>query len=190
MTHVTDERKAQLDAAAEERAACLEEVKHPVAGVHVQSLIDEPESYHAGQLTPAYHVPGNVERNPLFPLTTESIQEAATEGVELIPSSPSAADLELGEGTLPKGVESIKSTGIFAEPSAATSFVAGTGDAPPEGAEIPEIIKEAALVEPVDPTLTAIDSSTLTHEEESPAGNVIAPNPETTEEQEQPLGNA
>ena len=41
MTHVTDERKAQLDAAAEERAAYLEEVKHPVAGLHVQSLIDE-----------------------------------------------------------------------------------------------------------------------------------------------------
>ena len=93
MTHVTDERKAQLDAAAEERAAFLEEVKHPVAGLHVQSLIDEPESYHAGQLTPAYHVPGNVERNPLFPLTTESIQEAATEGVELVPADPVVIDI-------------------------------------------------------------------------------------------------
>lgn len=94
MTHVTYERKAQLDAVAEERAAFLEEVKHQVAGVHVQSLINEPEPYHAGALTAAYHVPGNVERNPLFPLTTESIQEAATEGVELIPSAPSAADLD------------------------------------------------------------------------------------------------
>jgi hypothetical protein len=94
VTYIIDERKAQLDAAAEERAAFLEEVKHPVAGVHLKQLLDKPEPYHAGAHTPAYHVPGNVERNPLFPLTTESIQEAATEGVELIPSAPSAADLD------------------------------------------------------------------------------------------------
>jgi hypothetical protein len=113
VTHVTDERKAQLDAAAEERAAFLEEVKHPVAGVHVQSLIDEPESYHAGQLTPAYHVPGNiafVEKQ----ITVDQIP------VEILDSRPTPVKYypELGVGALPKGVESIKSTGIFAEPSA------------------------------------------------------------------------
>ncbi len=87
MTHVTDERKAQLDAAAEERAAYLEEVKHPVAGLHVQSLIDEPKPYHAGQLTPAYHVPGNV--------VAEDSAKEATLGEQSDPTPNS------GETTLP-----------------------------------------------------------------------------------------
>ena len=33
-------------------------------------------------------------RNPLFPLTAESIHEAATEGVELLPSKPIKPDMQ------------------------------------------------------------------------------------------------
>lgn len=104
MTHVTDERKAQLDAAAEERAAFLEEVKHPVAGVHIQSLIDEPEPYHAGQLTPAYHVPGNVEPEPKVSapsgadLDSIAAEKSAQEATQVKPVDPTSNS---GETTLP-----------------------------------------------------------------------------------------
>ncbi len=95
MTHVTYERKAQLDAAAEERAAFLEEVKHQVSGVHVQSLIDEPEPYHAGQLTPAYHVPGNVPKLPVvIDLNPGDTINADLSITPADPAEPSAADLD------------------------------------------------------------------------------------------------
>ncbi len=64
MTHVSDERKAQLDAAAAERAPVLEEQEHLIAGLGQKHLLDGPQPYHAGQLTPAYHVPGNVAPDP------------------------------------------------------------------------------------------------------------------------------
>lgn len=52
--------KEELDATAAERAAFLEEEQHVIAGVPIKQLLDKPEPYHAGALTPAYHVPGNV----------------------------------------------------------------------------------------------------------------------------------
>ena len=115
MTHVTDERKVQLDAAAEERAAYLEEVKHPVAGLHVQSLIDEPEPYHAGQLTPAYHVPGNVEPEP---------EVSAPSGADLdsIAAEKSAKEATQGEPVDPTASNQSESAPI-AEPDTASQDV-------------------------------------------------------------------
>jgi hypothetical protein len=62
---ISDEKKAELDATAEERAAYLEEEKHFVAGVNEKHLRDKPEPYHANALTPACHVPGNVPTLPV-----------------------------------------------------------------------------------------------------------------------------
>ena len=98
MTHVTYERKAQLDAAAEERAEFLEEVNHQVAGVHVQNLIDDPEPYHAGAHTPAYHVPGNVE-----PDTTPTAEPSAPSAADL-DSAPTVETKEYSDGTTATGV--------------------------------------------------------------------------------------
>ncbi len=59
---MTPEQQAALDATAAERASSL----------GLPHVVDGPQPYHANALTPAYHVPGNVEK----------------------PTEPSAADLD------------------------------------------------------------------------------------------------
>ena len=88
---MTPEQQAALDATAAERAPSL----------GLPHVVDDPQPYHAGALTPAYHVPGNMVS------TTDQIEAHIAESLEpqpangnigllsvVDPAEPSAADLD------------------------------------------------------------------------------------------------
>lgn len=88
---MTPEQQAALDATAAERAPSL----------GLPHVVDGPQPYHAGALTPAYHVPGNMVS------TTDQIEAHIAESLEpqpangnigllsvVDPAEPSAADLD------------------------------------------------------------------------------------------------
>lgn len=88
---MTPEQQAALDATAAERAPSL----------GLPHVVDDPQPYHAGALTPAYHVPGNMVS------TTHQIEAHIAESLEpqpangnigllsvVDPAEPSAADLD------------------------------------------------------------------------------------------------
>ena len=93
MTKITDEKKAELDATAAERAAVLEEEEHHIAGLGQKHLLDGPQPYHAGQLTPAYHVPGNVVTEPsAADLDAVAAEESAQEATQGEPADPTTSN--------------------------------------------------------------------------------------------------
>jgi hypothetical protein len=88
---MTPEQQAALDATAAERAPSL----------GLPHVVDDPQPYHAGALTPAYHVPGNMVS------TTHQIEAHIAESLEpqpangnigllsvVDPAETSAADLD------------------------------------------------------------------------------------------------
>jgi hypothetical protein len=88
---MTPEQQEALDATAAERAPSL----------GLPHVVDGPQPYHAGALTPAYHVPGNMVS------TTDQIEAHIAESLEpqpengnigllsvVDPAEPSAADLD------------------------------------------------------------------------------------------------
>jgi hypothetical protein len=88
---MTPEQQEALDATAAERAPSL----------GLPHVVDDPQPYHAGALTPAYHVPGNMVS------TTHQIEAHIAESLEpqpangnigllsvVDPAEPSAADLD------------------------------------------------------------------------------------------------
>jgi hypothetical protein len=88
---MTPEQQAALDATAAERAPSL----------GLPHVVDGPQPYHAGALTPAYHVPGNMVS------TTHQIEAHIAESLEpqpangnigllsvVDPAETSAADLD------------------------------------------------------------------------------------------------
>lgn len=88
---MTPEQQEALDATAAERAPSL----------GLPHVVDGPQPYHAGALTPAYHVPGNMVS------TTHQIEAHIAESLEpqpangnigllsvVDPAEPSAADLD------------------------------------------------------------------------------------------------
>ena len=88
---MTPEQQEALDATAAERAPSL----------GLPHVVDDPQPYHAGALTPAYHVPGNMVS------TTDQIEAHIAESLEpqpangnigllsvVDPAEPSAADLD------------------------------------------------------------------------------------------------
>ena len=80
---MTPEQQEALDATAAERAPSL----------GLPHVVDDPQPYHAGALTPAYHVPGNMVS------TTHQIEAHIAESLEPQPANGnigllSAADLD------------------------------------------------------------------------------------------------
>lgn len=68
---MTPEQQAALDATAAERAPSL----------GLPHVVDDPQPYHAGALTPAYHVPGNMVS------TTDQIEAHIAESLEPQPAN-------------------------------------------------------------------------------------------------------